>query len=62
MKPGVVAHIFNPSTLEAQAGRSLSSRPASAYRASCKTAKAIQRKPVSTELNNKRIMMKKSSV
>jgi hypothetical protein len=27
-KPGVVAHTFNPSTWEAEAGRFLSSRPA----------------------------------
>jgi hypothetical protein len=27
-KPGVVAHSFNPSTWEAEAGRFLSSRPA----------------------------------
>jgi hypothetical protein len=26
-KPGVAAHAFNPSTLEAEAGRFLSSRP-----------------------------------
>ena len=35
--PSVVMHTFNPSTREAQ---SLSSRPASVYRAGCKTAKA----------------------
>jgi hypothetical protein len=28
MKPGVVAHAFNPSTREAEAGGFLSSRPA----------------------------------
>jgi hypothetical protein len=50
MKPGVVAHTFNPSTREAQ---SLSSRPASVYRAGCKTAKAIKKTPNSKELNKK---------
>jgi hypothetical protein len=36
-----VAHIFDSSTWETEAGRSLSS----GYRASFKTARAIQRKP-----------------
>jgi hypothetical protein len=39
VKPGMVAHAFNPRTWEAEAGGFLSSR----------TAKAIQRNPVSRE-------------
>jgi hypothetical protein len=46
-KPGVVAHAFNPSTWEAEAGGFLSSRPAwSTYRVSSRTARATQRNPV----------------
>jgi hypothetical protein len=44
-KPGVVAHTFNSSTQEAEAGRFLSSRPA--WSMSFRTARAIQRNPVS---------------
>ena len=40
----MVAHAFNPSTREAEAGRFLSSR----------TARAIQRNPVSKKQNRKR--------
>jgi hypothetical protein len=39
------AHTFNPSTREAEAGRFLSLRPA--YKVSSRTARAIQRNPVS---------------
>jgi hypothetical protein len=42
----VVVHAFNPSTWEAEAGRFLSSRPAW-YKVSSRTARAIQRNPVS---------------
>jgi hypothetical protein len=38
----VIAHVFNPSTQEAEAGRSLSLRPG--YRVSSWTARATQRK------------------
>jgi hypothetical protein len=42
--PGVVAHVFNPSTREAEAGRFLSSRPAWNYKVSSRTARV--RNPV----------------
>jgi hypothetical protein len=44
-----VPHAFNPSTWEAEAGGFLSSRPALVYRVSSRTARAIQRNPVSGE-------------
>jgi hypothetical protein len=43
----VVAHTFNPSTWEAEAGEFLSLRPALVYRVSSRTARATQRNPVS---------------
>ena len=43
----VVAHAFIPSTWEAEAGGFLSSRPAWSTKVSSRTAKAIQRNPVS---------------
>ena len=43
----VVAHSFNPSTWEAEAGRFLSLRQVWSTRVSSRTAGAIQRKPVS---------------
>jgi hypothetical protein len=48
-KPGVVAHTFNPSTQEAEAGGFLSSRP----------ARATQRNPVSKNQNKKTNKKKK---
>jgi hypothetical protein len=47
IKPGVVAHAFNPSTREAEAGGFLSSKASLVYKVSSRTAKAIQRNPVS---------------
>jgi hypothetical protein len=44
---GVVAHVFNSSTWEAETGEFLSSRPAWFYRVSSRTARAIQRNSVS---------------
>jgi hypothetical protein len=45
----VVAHVFNPSTQEAEAGRS----PSLIYRVSSRTARATQRNPVSkNQINN----------
>jgi hypothetical protein len=46
----VVAHTFNPCTWEAEAGRFLSSRPAWS-RVSSRTARVIQRNPVSKKQN-----------
>jgi hypothetical protein len=43
----VVAHAFNPSIWEAEAGRFLSLRPSLVYRVSSRTARAAQRNPVS---------------
>jgi hypothetical protein len=43
----VVTHAFNPSTWEAESGRSLSSKASLVYRVSSRTARAIQRIPVS---------------
>jgi hypothetical protein len=48
----VVVHAFNPSTREAEAGGFLRLRPTSlVYKVSSRTARAIQRNPVSK--NNK---------
>jgi hypothetical protein len=43
----VVAHAFNPSTQEAEAGRSLEFEASLVYRVSSRTAKATHRNPVS---------------
>jgi hypothetical protein len=44
---GVVAHAFNPSTHEAEAGRSFQLVTSLVYRVSSRTARATQRNPVS---------------
>jgi hypothetical protein len=46
-QPGVVAHAFNPSTREAEAGGFLSSEVSLVYRVSSRTARAIERNHVS---------------
>jgi hypothetical protein len=46
LKPGVVAHAFNPSTRDAEAGNLV-------YKVSSRTARAIQRNPVSKNKNKK---------
>jgi hypothetical protein len=43
----VVAHAFNPSTWEAEAGRFLEFEASLVYKVSSRTAGAIQRNPVS---------------
>jgi hypothetical protein len=43
----VVVHAFNPSTREAEAGRSLEFKASLIYRVSSRTARATQRNPVS---------------
>jgi hypothetical protein len=53
----VVVHVFNSSTWEAEAGRFLSSRLSLVYRVSSRTAKAIQRNPISK--TNKQINKQK---
>jgi hypothetical protein len=52
----VVAHAFNPSTREAEAGRFLSSRPAwsKSEFVSSRTARATQRNPVSKNQKKKK--------
>jgi hypothetical protein len=49
----VVAHAFNPSTWEAEAGGFLSSEASLVYKVSSRTARAIQRNPVSKTKTNK---------
>jgi hypothetical protein len=53
----VVAHAFNPRTWEAEAGRFLSSRP-SWSTVSSRTARAIQRNPVSKNQKKKKEKLK----
>jgi hypothetical protein len=51
----VVAHVFNPSTWEAEAGRRISEFEASlVYQVSSRTARATQRNPVSKKTKKKK--------
>jgi hypothetical protein len=55
----VVAHAFNPSTREAEAGGSLEFEASLVYKVSSRTARAIQRNPVSkNKQTNKKIKRK----
>ena len=58
----VVTHSFNPSIQEAEAGGFLSSRPSLVYRVSSRTARAIQRNPVSKNKTNKQTNKQKDKV
>jgi hypothetical protein len=49
-----MAHAFNPSTWEAEAGGFLSSEASLVYRVSSRTARAIQRTPVSKKKKKKK--------
>jgi hypothetical protein len=49
----VVTHAFNPSTREAEADGFLSSEASLVYKVSSRTARAIQRNPVSKNQNKK---------
>jgi hypothetical protein len=58
LKPGIVAHAFNPSTREAE--RQISEFEASlVYRVSSRTARATQRNPVSKNQKKKKRKEKK---
>jgi hypothetical protein len=45
--PGMVAHTFNPSIQEAEAGKFIEFEASLVYRVSSRTARATQRNPVS---------------
>jgi hypothetical protein len=53
-------YAFNPSTWEAEAGRFLSSRPAWSTKMSSRTARAIQRNPVSKNKQTNKQASKKN--
>ena len=49
----MVAHTFNPSTWEAEAGGSLEFKASLVYRVSCRAARTTQRNPVSKNKKQK---------
>jgi hypothetical protein len=49
INPGVVVHAFNPSTREAEAGRSLEFEASLVHRVSSRTARATHGDPASKE-------------
>jgi hypothetical protein len=58
--PNVVAHTFNPSTWEAEAGEFLNFKASLVYRVSSRTARATQRNPVQKKTNkqtNKKVFV-----
>jgi hypothetical protein len=57
----VVAHAFNPSTWEAEAGGFLSSEASLVYKVSSRTARATQRNPVSKSQTKKQQQQKKKT-
>ena len=61
--PGEVAHAYNPSTREAEAGGFLSSEASLVYKVSSRTARATQRNPVSkNKIQKKPKLLKKQCV
>ena len=58
-KPGVVACAFNPSTREAEAGGFSEFEASLVYKVSSRTARAIQRHPVSKKSKKKQKKKKK---
>jgi hypothetical protein len=50
----VVAHAFNPSTQEAEAGGTLEFEASVVYKVSSRTARAIQKNPVSKNQKKKK--------
>ena len=59
----MVAHAFNPSTWEAERGRRISEFEASlVYKVSSRTARAIQRNPVSKNQKKKKTKKKNKKI
>jgi hypothetical protein len=58
----VVAHTFNPSTREAEAGGSLEFEASLVYKVSSRTARAIQRNPVSKNKQTNKQTNKKETL